>query len=67
MTSKVLEHGSLMVRFIPITPGGTICGWLESTTEAKAWDKLLKDAAHMPYDGIEGFKERGYTVEKFTR
>ena len=51
--------------FVPITPGGTACVWLKSKTEAEAWAKLLKDAAHMPYKGIEGFKARGYTVEEW--
>ena len=50
--------------FIPVTPGGTFCDWLESPTEEEAWEKLLADAAHMPYNGIQGFQKRGYTVEK---
>lgn len=49
--------------YVPVTPGGTPCAWLASATEAEAWKKLLEDAAHMPYRGIEGFKKRGYTVE----
>lgn len=51
--------------FVPVTPGGTPCGWLASNTEAQAWAKLLKDAAHMPYRGVDGFKKRGYMVEQF--
>ncbi len=51
--------------FMPITPGGTICVWLESKTEIEAWDKLLKDVAHMPYKTKQEFIERGYTVEEF--
>lgn len=51
--------------YYPITPGGTICTWLGSDSEDEAWQKLLKDAAHMPYRGIEGFQQRGYTVERF--
>ena len=54
----------MTIKYVPVTPGGTPCTWLASTTEAEAWAKLLKDAAHMPYVGIEGFKKRGYTVEK---
>jgi hypothetical protein len=52
--------------WIPQTPAGTDCDWLMSDTEAEAWKKLLKDAAHMPYRGIEGFKQRGYTVNEWT-
>ncbi len=52
-------------QYAPITPGGTCCGWLMSDTEDAAWSKLLLDAAHMPYNGVAGFKERGYTVEEF--
>jgi hypothetical protein len=48
--------------FYPVTPAGTVINWLESKTEDEAWAKLLEDAKHMPYDGIEGFKKRGYTV-----
>lgn len=51
--------------WVPITPGGTPCTWLASSTEAEAWQALLKDAAGMPYNGIAGFKQRGYTVEEW--
>lgn len=51
--------------YIPVTPAGTPCIWLESPTEDKAWEKLLIDAAHMPYITKENFIERGYTVEEF--
>jgi len=50
--------------WVPVTPGGTVCTWLESNTEDEAWKKLLKDAAHMPYDGKQGFINRGYIVEE---
>ena len=53
-----------MTKFVPITPGGTACTWLASDTEEEAWQKLLKDAAHMPYKNKVGFQNRGYTVEK---
>ena len=53
-------------KFVPVTPAGTVLTWLASPTEAKAWAALMKDAAHMPYRGIEGFKRRGYTVENMT-
>lgn len=51
--------------FIPITPGGTPCTWLESNTEDEAWHKLLCDARHMPYKDKQAFITRGYTVEEF--
>lgn len=51
-------------KWIPVTPGGTVCYWLASNTEDKAWAALLKDAAHMPYGTKERFVERGYTVEE---
>lgn len=49
--------------YVPVTPGGTFCFWLASRTEDEAWAKLLKDAAHMPYRGVAGFKHRGYSVQ----
>jgi len=49
--------------WFPVTPGGTICIWLEANTEEEAWSKLLKDAKHMPYVTKENFIKRGYTVE----
>ena len=54
-----------MIKFVPVTPGGTVCLWLTSDTEDEAWEKLLEDAAHMPYSGKEGFIKRGYTVDSF--
>lgn len=51
--------------WIPETPAGTLLFDLRSKTEAAAWKKLLKAAAHMPYKGIEGFKRRGYKVEEW--
>ena len=51
-------------KYFPVTPGGTVITWLESNTEAEAWTKLLKDAAHMPYKTKENFQKRGYTVEE---
>jgi hypothetical protein len=53
------------IMYVPVTPGGTPCTWLASTTEKKAIKKLLKDAAHMPYDGWAGFQARGYTIETY--
>lgn len=48
--------------YIPVTPAGSVLSWLSSATEDRAWAKLLKDAAHMPYNGIEEFKQRGYEI-----
>ena len=45
--------------FVPITPGGSACAWLEAETEEEAWKKLLKDAAHMPYKTKENFVKSG--------
>lgn len=50
--------------WVPVTPGGTVCSWLESDTEEMAWEKLMEDAAHMPYRDKQEFIERGYTVEE---
>ena len=51
--------------WVPVTPGGSILMHLESNTKEEAWKKLLIDAAHMPYDGKQGFINRGYTVKEF--
>jgi len=51
--------------YMPVTPAGTVCDWLESTTEDGAWAKLLKDAAHMPYKTRANFEKRGYKVERW--
>jgi hypothetical protein len=55
--------------YVPITPGGSVCMWLVADTEEEAIANLLKDAAHMPYDGWDsktgmGFKQRGYEIVK---
>ncbi len=50
--------------YMPITPGGTLCSWLESDTKEEAWNKLLKDAAHMPYKTKKNFIKRGYEVHE---
>jgi hypothetical protein len=60
MTTKGLNT----VSFVPCTPGGSLLVNLASKTMQGAWDNLLKDASHMPYDGVQGFRERGYTIEK---
>lgn len=51
-------------RFVPVTPGGTVCTWLISESKKKAWKALMKDAAHMPYGTKEKFILRGYTVAR---
>jgi len=53
------------MKYIPITPGGTVLSWLAQDTEEAAWKALMQDAAHMPYRNQAGFEKRGYTVEKF--
>jgi len=51
--------------WIPETPAGSLLSHLEADTEDQAWANLLEDASHMPYDGKEGFKQRGYKVEEW--
>jgi len=50
--------------YIPVTPAGTPCDWLESPTEIEAWEALMKDASHMPYKNQAEFEDHGYTVEQ---
>lgn len=54
-------------QYVPVTPAGTPCTWLAAKTEQEAWRKLLRDAAHMPYRGVEGFKQRGYTIARIEK
>lgn len=53
-----------MSTWIPVTPGGSVLIHLEAKTEEKAWKKLMKEAAHMPYPNKQAFIDRGYTVEE---
>lgn len=53
------------MNYVPVTPGGTFLFNLASSTKSKAIDKLLSDAAHMPYKTWKNFKKRGYTIEEF--
>ena len=53
-----------MPAYYPVTPGGSVLAHLESSTEAEAWEKLMVDAAHMPYVDKQAFIDRGYTVER---
>lgn len=55
----------IKMTFIPVTPAGTPCIWLESSTEDEAWTALMKEAAHMPYKDKQAFITRGYTIEEF--
>ena len=59
-------NGVEQMIFVPITPGGTVCIWLEASTRKQAWKNLLKDAEHMPYKDKGAFVKRGYSVEKLT-
>jgi len=52
------------MKYVPCTPGGSLCFHLESKTREEAIAKLLKDAAHMPYKTWENFQKRGYTIEE---
>lgn len=49
--------------YVPHTPAGTALVHLSAKSEERAWRNLLRDAAHMPYRGVEGFRRRGYTVQ----
>ncbi len=53
-------------KFIPVTPAGTVCFWLEADTEEKAWENLMEDARHMPYKDKGAFVKRGYKVDEFS-
>jgi len=54
------------VAYVPCTPAGTPLPHIGAATEKQAWANLLRDAEHMPYKTVEGFKKRGYTVERWT-
>lgn len=53
--------------FVPITPEGNACLWLLAGTEERAWENLLKDETHVPYETKENLIERGYVVEDWTQ
>lgn len=53
------------IAYIPDTPAGTTLDWLEASTEEKAWENLMEDAAHMPYKTKQDFINRGYTIHKW--
>jgi hypothetical protein len=48
--------------YVPVTPGGSVLMHLESKTRKKAWKRLMKEAAHMPYQNQKEFEKRGYEV-----
>ena len=50
------------LRWFPETPAGTVLSHLAAKTEQEAWDKLMREAAHMPYKDQAAFKARGYKV-----
>lgn len=52
----------MTTKYIPVTPGGTLCTWISAKTEKQAWKNLLVDASHMPYKTKSNFIARGYTV-----
>ena len=54
-----------MKKYVPVTPGGSILGDLESMSEELAWGKLMKLLTpHMPYKNKEAFITRGYKIIK---
>ena len=55
-------------RYAPVTPAGALLYELESSTEAGAWQNLLRETtrAQMPYKDLEALKARGYTVDTFS-
>ena len=55
----------MSLKWVPVTPGGSVCAHLECDTEEEAWAALMKDAAHMPYPDQAAFEARGYTVEYY--
>lgn len=65
LTSQLNHFLYANMTYYPVTPAGSVITDLPSDTEKDAWEKLLVEASHMPYKGIEGFMKRGYTVELF--
>lgn len=48
--------------YFAFTPAGTLVQSTGALTRQGCIDKLLKEAAHMPYPNWEAFRERGYSV-----
>lgn len=53
------------MKYVPVTPAGTMLFHLEADTEEQAWKALMADAAHMPYPDQAAFQKRGYSVIEF--
>lgn len=51
------------MRYVPVTPAGTTCPWLQASTEEQAWQNILRAIPGRPYQNIEALKRRGYKVE----
>ena len=51
--------------FVPVTPGGTVIVGLAARTRDVAINRLLIDAAHMPYGTWKNFELRGYSIEEY--
>jgi len=51
------------MKYVPVTPAGTVLDHLQGETEQLTWDNLLEDLAHMPYPNQQSLVDRGYTVE----
>lgn len=52
--------------YVPVTPAGSVLMHLESPTEELAWERLMIEGAHMPYETKQDWIDRGYTVEQET-
>lgn len=50
-------------KYIPMTPAGTFCTWLEADTREGAIENLLRDVAGM-YERWSDLRKRGYSIEK---
>jgi hypothetical protein len=49
--------------YYPVTPAGSVLMHLLSKTRAVAIERLMREAAHMPYKTWGDFQRRGYTIE----
>lgn len=50
--------------YVAYTPGGSFLNQTISKTKKECIEKLMRDAAHMPYKDWDAFKKRGYTIEE---
>lgn len=53
------------LKWVPLTPAGTVLSHLMASTREQAIKNLMHDAAHMPYKTWENFEKRGYRVEEY--